>query len=475
MGYMCCIIMPGLGLNLGRAPCGVTKFVTPTTTEPTSAPENRPDWGDLALVRLSAYGFGVNGLLLAMDVVILPALLLVLASDHLKNTYLGLMGFSGLALAAVVQLRIGPISDKTKSSLGKRVPFIIWGSVLVCAGLVGVGLAPNYLLLFAAWLFVQGAINIGYGPYQALIQDLVPSRLVGKAASHKILTDAAGGLVLILICGELIGSATGTNLGVWIWLCLGVLAAALLAAAGLTSRTAAARGRPQPGDEPAPQSNPNEPRPPLHPQLTRFVASRLMIVIAIASFQTYGLFFLKDVVGLDNPAQAMGRMVLVIGGGLAVSVFITGRLSDRFGRKPLMLIGALGAAASTISLLATNDAGEVLAIASATGISVGMLLSANWALANELGTTGREAQHIGIINLANIGGAGISKLLGPGIDALNRLEPSVHFLSYSYTVTGYSAMLVGGGVMFFLGALLLMPLDSSKRNTQASGIPKGPA
>ena len=88
VGYMCCIIMPGLGLNLGRAPCGVTKFVTPTTTEPTSAPENRPDWGDLGLVRLSAYGFGVNGLLLAMDVVILPALLLVLASDHLKNTYL---------------------------------------------------------------------------------------------------------------------------------------------------------------------------------------------------------------------------------------------------------------------------------------------------------------------------------------------------------------------------------------------------
>ena len=67
------------------------------------------------------------------------------------------MGFSGLALAAVVQLRIGPISDKTKSSLGKRVPFIIWGSVLVCGGLVGVGLAPNYLLLFAAWLSFRAA------------------------------------------------------------------------------------------------------------------------------------------------------------------------------------------------------------------------------------------------------------------------------------------------------------------------------
>ena len=196
--------------------------------------------------------------------------------------------------------------------------------------------------------------------------------------------------MLILICGELSGRPRvptwdfGSGVP-------GSLGSRPVGRRRLDIPRRGGQGRPQPGDEPAPQSNPNEPRPPLHPQLTRFVASRLMIVIAIASFQTYGLFFLKDVVGLDNPAQAMGRMVLVIGGGLAVSVFITGRLSDRFGRKPLMLIGALGAAASTISLLATNDAGEVLAIASATGISVGMLLSANWALANELGTTGREA------------------------------------------------------------------------------------
>jgi Na+/phosphate symporter len=104
-----------------------------------------------------------------------------------------------------------------------------------------------------------------------------------------------------------------------------------------------------------------------------------------------------------------------------------------------------------------------------------MLLSANWALANEMGTSGREAQHIGIINLANIGGAGISKLLGPGIDVLNRLDPNLEFLGYSYTVTGYSAMLIGCGLMFVSGALLLMPLDSKKRGTQSSdGLPPEP-
>ena len=411
-------------------------------------------WGNLALLRLSAFGFGTNGVFLTMDVIILPALTLFLVADQLKNTYLGFLGFSGLMVAALVQMGIAPLSDSTRSRLGKRVPFLLFGCAFLCLGLVLVGLAPNYAILFVVWLFLQASINVGYGPYQALIQDLVPAHRVGLASSYKILSDATGALLLIFVAGELLGYATGSTPGIWIWLALGILGASMVVTTAITTSTVIARQK----EDTGPPAAPREKRIGLHPQLSRFLVSRFLVLTAIAAFQTYGMFFLKDVVGLENPAQALGRMILVIGGALALSVYLTGRVSDRTGRKPLVLAGAAGAAVSTIWMLSADNAGQVLGIASVIGFSVGVFLSSNWALANDLGTSGREALHMGFVNLATIGGSALSKVLGPGIDLLNQLEPTVEFLGYTYQFSGYSALLIGCAVLFLAGALLLMPL-----------------
>lgn len=83
--------------------------------------------------------------------------------------------------------------------------------------------------------------------------------------------------------------------------------------------------------------------------------SRLVMIMAISSFQTYGLFFLRDSVGLDDPAAALGRMILVIAGALAIAVYLAGLVSDRLGRKPVVMVGAIGAALSTIWMLTASN------------------------------------------------------------------------------------------------------------------------
>ena len=90
---------------------------------------------------------------------------------------------------------------------------------------------------------------------------------------------------------------------------------------------------------------------PLHPQLRRFMVSRLLIMAAITVFPTFGRFFLEEAVKVGNPSQALGWMILVVGGALALSIYPAGWTSDKIGRKPVVIAGALGGAFSSIWLL----------------------------------------------------------------------------------------------------------------------------
>ena len=411
--------------------------------------QSNPRWGNLDLLRLGAFSFGLNGLILAMDVMILPFLVLLLASEELKNTYVGLLGLSGLGVAALVQAVIGRFSDRTHSPLGRRVPYLLWGCVFICVGLVGVGLASNFLTLFLVWLFIQFNVNIAYGPYQALIRDLVPINRIGIASSLKILADAAGGAVLITISATLIGRYAGTETGNWLWLILALLGVMLIVSTAITSLIVRARETAT-ASLTSQWTSQRRRSTGLHPQLSRFVISRFFMVTAVSIFLTYGLFFLSDVVKLENPAEAMGFMIPVIGAAFLLVPYPAGWLSDRIGRKPVVLAGAFGAAIGSISMLSASNVTHVLIIASVIGMSLGALLSANLALANDLGTRGKEAQHMGIVNLATVSGAALAKTLGPGVDLLNQIEAEL----------GYTALLIGCGILFVTGALLLIPLKT---------------
>ncbi|MCI0824591.1 MAG: MFS transporter [Chloroflexi bacterium] len=405
-------------------------------------------WTNLGLMRLNAFGVGVNGLFLAVETVMLPVLVLVLAPEALKNTFLAMLGFTGLIVAAVVQVIIGRVSDRTRSPLGRRVPYLLWGCSFILLGMVGVGLAPTFWFLLGAWLFIQANVNIAYGPYQALIQDLVPVTRTGAASSFKILADAVGGVAFIKISSVLMGYYTGPDSAQWLWITLSVLGVNLVVATGITSVTVVARERStstaiNATHTPVPVASG------LHPQLSLFLISRFLMVTAIAVFQTYGLFFLRDKVGLEAPTQALGNMILVAGGAVALSAYSAGWLSDRIGRKRVVLAGAAGAAVSTVWMLWAGTETEVMVIATVIGFFVGSLLSANWAMANDLGTEGREGLHMGAVNLSTIGGAAFAKLLGPGVDLLNRASAG----------SGYSTLLVGCAVLFILGAILLMPVE----------------
>lgn len=423
----------------------------------------QPRWSSLALIRLNAFSFGVTGFILAMDTAVLPVIILSLAPESLKNTYLAMLGIGGLLVAAVVQPMIGRLSDRTRSPLGRRVPYIIFGITVVCGSLALLAVAPNWAALFGVWMFIQANLNIAYGPGMALIRDLVPRDRIGVASSVKILLDAVGGLVMITASAALIGlgQRVGAELGPlpvyvdWEWAVLLVLGAALVVSVAVTCATVLARD-PRRRARPVRRGDVSAKRV-LDLQLGLFLLSRLFLMTAIYAFPTYGLFFLKDVVEAQNPAQTLSQMIPAIGGSLAVAVYAAGWASDRIGRKPVVMAGAAAGAISTAWLLTVDTPAGVVATASVIGASAGTLLSANWALANELGDEQQAGVHIGIVNLSTIGGAALPRLFGPVIDLLNHTAEDL----------GYRALIGGCAALFVIGALTLMPVNPSRR--QQSG------
>ncbi len=413
-------------------------------------------WSSLELIRLNAFSFGVTGFIMAMDTAVLPVIVLSLAPESLKNTYLAVLGMGGLLVAAVVQPLIGRISDRTRSPLGRRVPYIIAGTVAVCSTLALTLLAPSFAALFAAWMFIQANLNIAYGPGMALIRDLVPRARIGVASSVKILMDAVGGLTIITACAALIGQTAGTGLGPvrvyvdWEWAVLALLGAALIVSVAITCATVLARDRRRRA-RPARRSDAPA-SPVLDMQLGLFLASRLLLMTAIYSFPTYGLFFLKDVVEAENPAQSLSQIIPAIGISLAIAVYAAGWISDRIGRKPVVMAGAAAGAVSTSWLLLTDTTTGLVITASVIGASSGTLLSASWALANEMGDEQRAGTHIGIVNLSTIGGAALPRLFGPGIDLLNHTADDL----------GYKALIAGCAALFIAGAIALLPVRPAR-------------
>ncbi len=409
-------------------------------------------WGKWALVRLNAYSFGLAGFILAMDTVVLPILVLEVAPEAAKNTLLGVLGLAGLVAAALVQVPVGWASDRTRSRLGRRLPYMLWACVCIPVALIALATPLTYSSLLVVWLFIQINSGIAYSPYLASIRELVPANRMGEAASIKTLLEALGGATVLSLAGLMVGHYAVPDAAYWLWMTLAMFAAVILVSATVTSltirrrmrivgRVAAATFHRAAMAFPETTSMAR-----LHPDLPWFVASRIAFMAAVVIFTTYGLFFLRDKVQVENPAQALGVAIIGIGGMLVLTTYPSGLLSDRIGRKPILAVGASIAVVATIAMMWVSTYLLAVLVASVVGGAVGIILTAHWAMANDLGTPGREAQHMGVVNLGTLVGAAGAKAIGPLPDLV-----AVWF-GPGY---GYTALLGASALFLIIGCLLL--------------------
>ncbi|MBR2430884.1 MFS transporter [bacterium] len=125
----------------------------------------------------------------------------------------GLIWLAGPFTGMVVQPLIGALSDKTKTPLGRRRPYLLGGALLSAVALwafpnsaiiteklsqfLHISFAPWAALLFAAtmiWI-LDACVNIAQGPYRALVPDVVPQEQHSIANSYISLAIGLGSVV----------------------------------------------------------------------------------------------------------------------------------------------------------------------------------------------------------------------------------------------------------------------------------------
>jgi Na+/melibiose symporter-like transporter len=401
-------------------------------------------------VKISIFAAALSVLWPSLHSLIIPLRILAFAPETQKNTYLGLLTFIGSLIAVFVQPLAGAVSDRFGSRWGRRRPFIFAGTILAILLLPSIGLASSFLFLLIGYCLLQIATNIAQGPFQAFIPDLVPRSHRGIASGVKSLAEIIGAVAFIRLVADFMDKYTSSSNNVWLWAALGFPAIMLLAAMISTMLTVKEEPSTSAREPSALEAMAGAFRIDVkgNPDFIWFLISRLFVLMGGIILQTFALYFIKDVIHPPNPAGVAADLLIAVGIFLVLSVYPAGQLSDRIGRKPVILFSGAVGIVGIVVLFATKSYAGTLVCGSLMGLSTGAFLSTNWALATDLVPAGEEARYLGLTNIATAGAGALARLMGPVIDFFNGREANL----------GYSIMLAMCIIYFTIGSAMVIPI-----------------
>ena len=160
-----------------------------------------------------------------------------------------------------------------------------------------------------------------------------------------------------------------------------------------------------------------------------WIINRLLFLAAVTSVQGFAQYYLADVMRVPKPATTTTMLMAAVAGFLIPSALGGGYLADRIGRKRLVMLSGLVAAAGTVLLLFATGVPMVIVAGCIIGLGAGTFMATNWALGTDLAPKQDAGHYLGISNLAGAGagivGAGIG---GPLADFFNALQPGLGYL-----------------------------------------------
>ncbi|HEY0646086.1 MAG TPA: MFS transporter [Nocardioides sp.] len=375
-----------------------------------------------------------------------------------KELLLAVVLFSGAAVSMVANPVWGAFSDRTRSRLGRRVPWVLGGVVLGAASLLLLSYAENAALMVVAWSLVQLALNAAWAGGVAAVPDQVPVERRGLIGGLVAIAGTVGVLMGIKIA-ELTGS-----------IAQGYLVIAVVMLLLSVPYLVGSRDLALPADH---QLEPMDWKrllrsmwvsPREHPDFAWAWLTRLLVNLGNWIALNYLYYFLTDGLGYgdDDATAKLGLLVMIYGVATVATTVVVGHWSDRVGRRKVFVIwsGVLIGASSLVLGLWQDWPGALLA-AVVLGAGFGVYQAVDFALITQvLPGAGDRAKDLGVINIASA----LPQVLAPAIAGLilvlvRELGGSVATHGEGWSL-GYGVVYVVGFALCVLGSVFVTRIRS---------------
>ncbi|CRK58814.1 membrane protein, probable [Alloactinosynnema sp. L-07] len=355
-----------------------------------------------------------------------------------KESVLAVVALLGATVSLLANPVWGALSDRTTSRFGRRIPWVVVGTVGGVAGLLVLAAADGIGLMIIGWCLVQLTLNAPLAALSAAIPDQVPVAQRGTAGGYFGLAQMFG-----VMAGTGLAVAGGSIVGGYV-ACAAFVLLAPLPYVLLGKDTVITE------------------RPPWHwraflsgfwisprryPDFAWAWFTRFLMNVSNAIALLYLLFYLKDGVRIEDPETGVLILTVLDACTMLITVMVAGVWSDRIGRRRVFVFGSGVIMAVAAMLLAVwpTWAGAVTA-AIVLGVGFGAYTSVDFALITQvLPRAADRGRDLGVLNVANT----LPQVLAPVVAA-----PIVRHLG------GYPMLFSVSALVALVGALLVYRIKS---------------
>lgn len=438
-------------------------------------------WYDYITININWFALTTRSQVLTP--LVIPLLVQQFVGEATKGAAVGTLRLWALMAALLFQSLMGILTDRNTSRWGRRRPFIVIGTIGEIAIFMLIGWSAalsgmtGYWVLFGLFLLSMLTSNISQAATQPLITDLVPDEKKGLFSGIKAALElpvplifvsfVVGGLIaqgnlwgalfalsgVLLLCMSLtlfireeplqekpppidwtpfvrlfvmtaaftaliLGIGWGVNQVIRLAAALpNVTKLVMVGVAGLIGMSLAIglgvwiSARIGLGDA-------------VHerPSYRWWVINRLAFLVGANNLASFMVFFLQEKFPefvAEKAAGPAARIIMFVGIFILLTAIPSGWLSDRFGKKPLIVVSGLLAVIGTAIVVLAPDMNVIFVGACMIGAGVGFFYSANWALGTELVPSDKAGQFFGVANLAGAGAGAVGAYIGGPIADAN--------------------------------------------------------